>query len=43
MDRYQKDISEDRWGHREQRSYVGMPRKRERGRKREKEEEHRSE
>ena len=31
-DSYQKDISKDRWGDREQRSYIGISRKRERGR-----------
>ena len=31
-DRYQKDISEDSWGDRERRTYVGISRKRERGR-----------
>uniref|UniRef100_UPI003AF7E82B hypothetical protein n=1 Tax=Thiolapillus sp. TaxID=2017437 RepID=UPI003AF7E82B len=31
-DRYQKDISTDRWGGRERRSYIGMSRKRERER-----------
>ena len=30
--RYQKDISKDRWGDREQRSYIGMFQKRERER-----------
>ena len=30
-DRYQKDISEDRWGDREQRSYIGISQERERG------------
>ena len=30
-DKYQKDISEDRWGDREHRSYIGISRKRERG------------
>ena len=32
-DRYQNDISEDRRGDREWRSYIGISRKRERGRK----------
>ena len=31
-DKYQKDISEDRWGDREQRTYKGLSRKRESGR-----------
>ena len=31
-DSYQKDISEDRWGDREQRSYIVISGKRERGR-----------
>ena len=31
-DRYLKDISEDRWGDREQRSYIVISRKRERRR-----------
>ena len=35
-DRYQKDISEGRWGDRELRSYIGMPRKREREEERKK-------
>ena len=30
-DKYQKDISEDRCGDREHRSYIGISRKRERG------------
>ena len=30
-DKYQKGISEDRWGDREWRSYTGMSQKRERG------------
>ena len=34
-DRYQKDISEDRWGDREQRSYIGISQERERERGRE--------
>ena len=29
-DRYQKDISEDRWGDSEQRSYIGISQERER-------------
>ena len=32
-DRYQKDMSEDRRGDREQKSYIGISPKRERGRK----------
>ena len=31
-DKYQKDISEDRWGDREWRTYIGIPSKQERGR-----------
>ena len=41
-DRYQKDVSEDRWGDRERRSYIGIS-ERTRGGMREKEEEQRSE
>ena len=33
-DKYQKDISEDRWGDRERISYIGISRKREREGKR---------